>query len=437
MKTNAWIFLLVLLSLGACTAQKQSTSHVNDEVYENPSRGELMAAKINTADLTGQGTEVITAPDKSTVSKPGSSTWQDDYNDYSYSDRIQRFNNTDTTKGYFDQQTSGGGASNQSNSPTINLSLGFGVGYGYYGPSFGIGWGYPYSGWDMYMGWGYPYYGWGYPYYGWGYPYYYGYPYNPYWYYPPCYDYYCYGTSSPYTSGTYYGSRRSLYRTDGGSAPLNSRVAGSQNQSPNDRMQAPPNYSRSVTSGGSALATNPAPRAATQEKYRYTRPDRIQQAPNQRTTGNNIRNEGTGQRVQPTPRYIRPENVSAQRSENAQSYSSPVYRQPKTSQEYLAPRTQTATSGRSSENNTSVRSHNNYASPVRSAAREGVNSIRRSDGNNNSYSTPQRSSGNNSYSAPTRSSSSGSSGGSYSAPSRSGSGSSGSSPSSGGSGRRK
>ncbi len=185
MKTSAWIIAFIALTISACTSQKHATSYVNDDVYNSSTQTSQTPSAP--APATTQGVQVITSPDKAKTQKPASSTLEEDYNDYSYSTRINRFSNKDTTVGYFDNSLSGSsaGVNQGSNDPDVNVYLGYGSGYGgYYAPSFSFGMGYPYGGWDY--GWGYPYYG-GYYGYGWGYPYY-GW-YDP-WYSPCCY---CYG----------------------------------------------------------------------------------------------------------------------------------------------------------------------------------------------------------------------------------------------------
>ncbi len=471
MKNAAWFLALIGLVLSSCTTQKQATSYANDEVYGTTAPS--VSAQVTNTQPTDKGTQVITTPDKTSVSKPGSSTFEDDYNDYSYSNRIQKFNSSDTTKGYFDESNSSSGQSGSD--PNVNVYMGFGAGYGgYYGSSFGFSYGYPYSAWGWDYGWGYPYSGWGYPYYGWGYP---NYGYNP-WYNPCCYcyGYYdgYYGEYSPYAaSGTYYGSRQSLYRSDNGGTTLNTRDERNfktNPSAPNDRNQSTaPAYTRTDQSARSTVGNSqPAQRSSpvSQEKYRYTRTENQRQAPNQRTT-QKIQVQNKAERTQPSPKYIRPENAGAiQRAGSTQSYSSPAYRQPKTSQEYLAPRSQTQGSSRTnSESRTAVRSttsgsFNQNTSPSNEAIRSGNNTGRtRSSGyseparSNNSFSSPARTGSSGTYSAPARSTGSGtysaptrsggnsapSGGGSYSAPSRSSGGSGGgggSAPASGGSSGR-
>jgi len=467
MKKSAWFFALISICIGACTTQKQATSYANDEVYSTPVSPGL--SQEVTSQPNVKGTQVITAPDNASVSKPGSSTFADDYNDYSYSSRIQKFNSTDTTKGYFDDSynSSTGQSGGTGNDPNVNVYLGFGAGFGgYYGSSFGFGIGYPYSSWGWDYGWWNPYatWGWGYPYYG----------YNP-WYNPCCYcygynDWYYGGYPPYYATNTYYGSRQTLYRSDIGNNNLNARSTNdfnNSNLSPNNRNPISPAYTRSDKSVSGKVQPAARTTPAAQEKYRYARSDNQRPAPNQRTN-QKIQHSSQVERTQPSPKYVRPENAAAvQRSGSAQSYSSPVYRQPKTSQEYLAPRTQTSGnsqisgSGTRAAGNVGSRTIDNrqispstnfnrsetgsgrtrtsgYSEPARS--NNSVTSPVRS-GNSGSYSAPRRSDGSGSYSAPSRSGGSSTSpstgGGNYSAPSRSGS-SGGSAPaSSGGGGRRK
>jgi len=456
MKKSACLIAIISLAISACTTQKQATSFVNDDVYSPGSKQEMQRPVA--IQQSNNGAQVITSPDNLKTQKPGSSTFEQDYNDYSYSNRIDRFSSKDTTKGYFDESYTGGSnSSNTGNSdPNVNISFGIGGGYGgFYGSSmmFGMGWGYPYSNWGWDYGWGYPYYGWGYPYYGWGY--------NP-WYNPCCYcygynDWYNGGYPPYYTSNTFYGARKSLYRTDGGTSAPGSRnssgISGNQ-ANPGSRNDLSPAYSRnSITTAPRNVQSSPRSVPANQAQYKYTRTGNTQGA--YQRTPKQVQRQGQGQTRSQTssPRYVRPENAgSVQRSGTAQSYSSPAYRQPKSSQEYLTPRSQDPGSSRvtnqsgSDRNNVRTSGNGNrvytspsggnrtYSSPTRSNS---TNSIPTRSGNSGSYSPPVRSNNSGSYSAPSNSGNSGS----YSAPSRSG-GSGGSSPSggsgsSGGGGRRR
>ena len=251
---------------------------------------------------------------------------------------------------------------------------------------------YLYFNWGVSYGWCYPYYPYYYSYY---YPYYCGYgPYYPYheWYpyhpYPhwggyPHWDHHWYDSHHhgvrPYNNG-YYGHRT----FSAGGSYYNNRVS---------------TYSKSRSD-------------VSQQRYQYK---------STRHTGayKTEYNKST-----PPPKYSRG---------GTSSYSSPMYRQAKSSREYLIPR---SPSPRSTSNNSYQRSstpQKNYSTPQRtqptqqknystpqksySTPQRTNNSYQRSSTPQKSYSTPQRSSSpsRSSYSSPSRSSS-------PSSPSRSGGG---------------
>ena len=201
---------------------------------------------------------------------------------------------------------------------------------------------------------------------------------------------------------------------------------------------------RNVVNPGSNQRPGPSYIPSGQERYRYTRPTNGQTSQYVRPSGQST------QRDRPQPRYTRPENnVPQTRSSEMQNYSSPAYRQPKSSQEYIAPRGQ---STRPSYNNNSNSSGRNYTPSQGNERRNTSPSYNNSNSNrqytppsnsgNRNYSTPSRSNSTPSYSTPSRSAPSNSSP-SYSSPSRSSGGnnsgnSSGSSGSgSSGSGKRR
>lgn len=408
MKKSAWIIAIIALAISACTSQKHATTYVGDEVYNTSS--EPVLVKTPVAPSQNQGAQVVTSPDLAKGQKPASSTFADDYNDYSYANRIDRFSSKDTTVGYFDKSYTGSATTGTQggNNPNVNIYLGNDLGYGsYYAPSLSFGFGYPYSVWGWDYGWGYPYYG-GFYGYGLGYPYYYG------GYYPCCYcngynDWYNpYYTSNSY----YYGSRSSTYRTDGRSGAPSVRATQANGNSAYSRNERSTIVPSPRTAPPTARTTPVA-----QEKYRYTRPATSGQTENQRSTTRNSQVQNQMNRQQPAPRYAKPENVNAaqQRSANVvQSYSSPVYRQPKSSQEYLAPRSQNPGTTRAA--NPAVRAGSGANNVTRQSATPD-NSYNRSGGGSNR-------SGSSGYSTPSRSSGSGStrSGGSNSSPSGSGGG---------------
>ncbi len=387
---------MIALALGACTTQRQATSYVNDDVYNDvPKKAPVAHAP---AQAGNDGAQVVTSPDKVLGQLPASAAGED-VNDYSYSDRIKRFSNNDTTKGYFDDSFGNGSSPvDRDNSPDLNFYLGNG---GYFGPSWSIGWGYPYSSWwDYRMGWGYPYYYHGY--YSWYNPWYSSW-YDP-WYYnrwnDPYYCCGCYYTSNqePWNnfqnSGYYYGSRRSLFRSDGGGNTV-SRIAGTSSDDPRLRTVRTGPSRTSVSS--SAVRSVPGD----QEKYRYSRPSGIRQANFTRSAPESGRSSITQSTVrQPAPRYTRPGSVNTRTPQGTtQSYTSPVYRQPKSSQEYLAPRSQSPGTTRQDVRSTETRTGSGISNPSRNGNNRSYPAPPRSSDN---YSTP-RSGGSNSYSAPSRS----------------------------------
>ena len=193
------------------------------------------------------------------------------------------------------------------------------------------------------------------------------------------------------------------------------------------------------------------PTPSTQQKYQFTRSSGTDQRPLPRTTSDIAQ-----QRQPPTPKYTKPTNDQLRNGNvptRTQNYSSPTYRQPKSSQEYLNPRIQSGNNqpnrGSSQPNivpqpgsqrqttptlhqpsnrqsNTPARINSdsrNYNGQTRSSHSPSLSPSR----STNSYSSPSRSNI-NSYSSPSRSS-----GGSFSSPSLS----SGNSGSTGGFGGRR
>jgi len=467
MKKSILGVVVLSLAISACTTQKLTSSLDNDDVYASSAIPGKATQYSTQTSYTGE--QAITSPDSATWAKSSASAFSDDYNDYSYSSRINRFSSSDTTKGYFDESYTGvaNDVASENENPSVNLYFGVGAGYGgFYGSSYsyGFGWGYPYYGWGFDWGWGYPYYSWNYPWYSpWYYPYGCCCCYNP-WYYEGYYPY--------YPTNTYYGPRNSLSSYDGTSI-RNDRVSSQNMAGPttlNPRSSAPPANSRitgtTVENRSSAQLTErttdqkalretgqttvrsdnqTAIRStpANQKEYRYSRSTSSQQVSHSKPDS---KKQVQTRSQQPAPRYIRPGSANpTQRSGSTQSYSSPVYRQPKSSKEYISPRTNTGTSRTApssvgqktstapattvnrSRTLPSSSSKKNYSTPTRSYS-PGSSAPARSG---SYYSPPARSGSSGSYSAPSRS---GSSGGSYSAPSRSGSsgGSTG-----GGGGRRR
>jgi len=431
--------VLIATVLFGCKSQQKSTGYTYDDVYSTRSDHAKITSKpkIQNEDLSGSNQ--VATRDSSSAITPAPAASNQDYSNNSYEARIKRFNgknnglnyNSDYYTGSSDSTSSSGGSS-----PNFNLYLGNSWGSPFWDPSFSFGFGYGCGD----FGFGYPY-SWYYPYY-WDYPYYY-YPYS-YWY----WDY-------PYWGGyhhghhywdwnygnhrdQYYGQRRSLSTPDGGK---NSRTTAINNKSgagqvKNTRTPNPGFVNRSadqIRSGRADINRVPPDK----QRYNYTRSRT--QVNNTRVIRNN-QNNRTGsnpnyvQRRETAPRYTRPGTQQQVNRSDAQTYSSPAYRQPKSSQEYINPHTQ---QGRPAGVNNNSNRNGNYSNPIPSGRRysspsnNGGNSrfFSNPSGGNRSFSTPSRS-----YSSPSRSSGSG-----YSAPSHSSSSpshSGGNSGSSGG-GRRR
>jgi len=466
MKKLALIAVIFSMIFTACKTQKQSLSLANDDVYSTSS-AQPQPSSTTSAYSTSSAPQVISAPDNSSSVKSGSSVRQEDQNDYSYTAQINRFNNKDTTKGYFDQSFSDGSNSGYvdgGSDPNVNIYLGTGFGGGWGGSCFSMGWGW---------GWGYPYYYdpfWYSPWY-WGYPYYpyYGSYWNGYW--NGYWDgYYGYSPYYDYSYGNvYYGPRRMLTSNDGGiNNNRNARTDMDQTQQGairNDRNVEPGQFTR--TDAAKVTARNPvsadkvipptnrvqqpgtARTQTSSERYQYSPPKNDRQNNYQRT---NTNTRVTAPKEVPAPRYSRPqsgEQIQPARR-TTESYSSPAYRQAKSSQEYINPRGQNTTVDNGSNTRSNTRNYgvpatnnNRQASPSGNYRNPGSQN-RSNNGNiapsrnnntaptrNNTYSAPSRSSGSGTYTAPSRQSNSSPS---YSAPARSGGSGGGSAPSGGGSG---
>ncbi len=408
---------IIATFLFGCKSQEKATSYNYDDVYSTRSDHSKITSKpkIQNEDLSGSHT--IASPDSSSAL-------------------------TSTS----DASTSSSGGS----SPDVNMYFGNSWGSSFWGPSFSFGMGY---GWGN-CGFCYPYswyspYSWCYPYY-WGYPYYSYYPYS-YWYWDyPYWGGYGYGHhygewnwNNGNHRGYYYGQRRTISTPDGGrNSRTNTSGTNSElGQVKNTRTGESGVINRSADqtrSGRTDINRVPPDK----QRYKYTR-SRTQE--NTRVIRNNQDNKTRSernyvQRQESTPRYTRPGNQQQATRSEAQTYSSPAYRQPKSSQEYINPRTQQGrptgvkeNSNRNGNNSTPTPSGRRYSSPSNTGGNSRIYS--NPSGGNRSYSTPSRSYSSPGNSAPSRSSSP-----SYSAPSRSSStpsNSGGNSGSSGGSGKRR
>ncbi|MGA3012677.1 MAG: hypothetical protein ABSD71_01450 [Bacteroidales bacterium] len=401
--------LLIVTIFSGCKTQQKATGYTYDDVYSNQSNSSKDASKskIKSNDLAAS-TQVVVADSSAKKAKVASSV---DYSSNSYATKIKMSNGNNAGQNYTtssDSTTSSGGSS-----PNVNLYLGDSWGSPFWSPyySFGLGFGWG----DFGFGWGYPYYYspysfyWDYPYWGysnWGYPYWGGgWHHHHYW---------------DWNNGNFYGQRTFASPNVG----RNQRTASNFNAtalSPakNTRTINPRNVSNSVdqTRSGRSVITPVPP---DKQRYSYSR-NTAQDNARIRTT--QINNSGSTrtyvQRREPTPRYSRPVAQEQMTRSNTQAYSSPAYRQPKSSQEYINPRPQqsrTTTANENSNRNTSYSNQGAYSRRYSSPSNNGGNSRVYSNpaGNSRFYSTPSRS-----YSSPMHSSPSRSFGSGYSAPSRS------------------
>ncbi|MDP4281322.1 MAG: hypothetical protein Q8867_04155 [Bacteroidota bacterium] len=458
MKKLFLIGIVALSLLAGCKTPQSATTNNDDVYYSRPKHVHAVREIAKDQDLSAPQTLASSDTGKlaASSSSTSSSGW---YDDYDYSSRIKRFKHPVKDATYYDETYTNPGnydSTSQSasqSSPDVNIYIngsywpywgsGFswGVGFGW-GDNWDFGWGYPWY--SPYFSWNYPY-GWYSPYYSWGYPYDYwsGY-YNGYWngYWDGMYDWH--HGFSPYYS--YYGPRRSFTPGNGGpdNHNRNLRAPGETTSPATANQRVAPSYSRPTGSGATRSTVNSgvSPKVSPdQERYQYSRPAQRQGANYQRS-GNNYAQR---QSQKTAPRYVRPEvNAQPSRTVETQKYSSPSYRQPKSSQEYLTPRSQsnvrTQPSNTNQRKNYSIPSNNNrnysnpgnsrtYGQPSRNNPSPTYSVPSRSG--NSGYSSPSRSGG-SSYSAPSRSG-----GSSYSAPSRSSGSSGSSSGSSSGNGRRR
>ena len=427
------IFSAIIASfLFGCKSQQKATSYTYDDVYSTRSDHSKITSKPKIQDEDLTGSHPITSPDSSSVLTSSSATSNEDYSNNSYSARIKRFNGKNSGLNYNNEYYTSSSDSTSStsggSSPDVNLYFGNSWGSSLWGSSFsfgmGYGWGdcgfcYPYSWYSPYS-WCYPYY-WGYPYYGypysywyWDYPYWGGYGYG--------HHYWDWNWNNENNRGNYYGQRRTLSTPDGGrNSRTNTTGTNSElGQVKNNRTSETGVINRSTEqtrSGRTDINRVPPDK----QRYRYNR-SRTQE--NTRFIKSNQDNKTRSernyvQRQEPAPKYTRPGNQQQATRTESQIYSSPAYRQPKSSQEYINPRSQQGrptgvkeNSNRSGNYSTPTPSGKRYSSPPSNGGNSRIYS--NPSGGSRNYSTPSRSYSSPGNSAPSRSSSP-----SYSAPSRS------------------
>lgn len=347
--------------------------------YNNQANAQEQAAEIQTAEgdtvpqqPTYTTSETYYAPDGNVIVTEKSYYGDfdpDNYYDYAYSARINRFHSPFHHYGYYDDYyTNAYYYSNLYDDWGTSIYFGYnwltpyiGLHYGGLGFGYGFGWGYPYYG----YGFGYPGYGYGY---GWGYPYY-----GDYW------GGYC--SNSWYGTGWYYNSQ------DGNThnGPRDSGGRGSNHR--DDHIGAKSSepiafgdrYERAIAQPGNSVprlnnntdrirpaATTPNTpgvnnrRTATvapsgkvvtpiNKNDRFTKPGGTK-APVGKNQAPAVRTQPQKQNpaVRPQPQRQAPGNQNQriyiapnqQRYAKPKTYNSPNYTKPKSSQEYVSPKTE-------------------------------------------------------------------------------------------------
>ena len=441
-KSIIFSLLIIAIFFFGCKSQQKVSSYSYDDVYSTKTPHATASSRQNIQNEDLSATQQSATVDTSTNLKATAASGED-YSSNSYSSRIKRFNDKNPGLSYDDPYYSGSSDSTSSGGSSPNVNFYFGNSWGslfwgnpyswydpfYYDPFF---YGYPYSWYSPYYYWYNPYYYnyWDYPYYGWS-----GHGHHHNW------DWHHDGDRN-----LYYGRRNTLTSPDGGknSGKVVRTATGNNNQSVDKGQNTRPAATQITRSTNLSKPNSKEQIRVTPDKQRYTY-SRGRTTTNTRFTGQrgNTRNTSRNnysQRQQPVPRYSRPSpQQQGMRSSNTQTYTSPAYRQPKSSQEYINPRSQPGRPSTGNDRNTGART---YSNPNPSGRRYTTPS---NSGNSRIYSTPSNSG--RSYSTPSRSypSSGGpsrSSGSGYSAPSHSSpapshSGGSSGSGSSGSGGRRR
>lgn len=400
----------------SCKTQEKSTGYTYDDVYTNRSAAAKTTTKPKIQNNDLSASRPIVSADSSSKQPAVAATSPIDYSDNSYAARIKRFNDKNPGLDYSSEyytKSSDSTSSSGGGNPNVSLYFGDSWGYPFLGTYYSLGWGFGWG--DFGFGWDYPYF--------WGYPYYY-YPYSMYWGYP----YWGWGGYGhhhyrDWYNGNYFYGQRTVSSPNGG---RNARTTASTNntiQTKNSRIanSGTVNHSVDQTRSGRTDINRVSP---DKQHYTYVRSN-TQENTRIRNTQDNRYNSSRpyyAQRQEPAPRYARPGTHQQMSRSNAQAYSSPAYRQPKSSQEYINPHTQQGRPTGVSENPNRNGNYSNPASTGRrysSPSNYGGNSRVYSNpyGSSRFYNTPSRS-----YSSPGHFGSSRSFGSGYSAPSHSGGG---------------
>jgi len=397
----------------------------------------------------------------------------EDYYDYEYASRIDRFHNSYGNFGYYDPCYS-----NAYYTPGLSFGMGYGMGWPSSYFSVGFGWGYSYYNPWYYDPWYNPYYGGSY----WA-----GYN-NGYWngyyaggggYYPGGGGYYPGEGGNSYYPGDYYGPRNSRGSslsggagsrdsriTDGGDDPQNkSYSAGRESRMTGGTTMVAPDVKTTGTTGNERTSREYKPADASSVTNSGTEPQSTKLArpanknsissgsgqvqgkasrsvegteaqklakPTQKTTVSNLNNRNaraqqkySSNKSNSTPansrdngvssrskKYAKPSSNSLQKSPKPKNYSSPTYNRPRSGNEYAVPKSRSVNGSSLSGANSRSSSNQGNSNKSRSyqAPSRSNNSFSNPGRQTKTYTSPSRS---NSYSKPAKSTRS------YSSPSRS------------------
>ena len=102
MKTSSLIIIIIAIFLAGCKTQQKASVSSNDDVYYSKSKSSEQAVKVTDVNADLSAPQNL-ASDSSSSGKSASSTFADDYNDYSYAARINRFSHPDNNRSYYDE----------------------------------------------------------------------------------------------------------------------------------------------------------------------------------------------------------------------------------------------------------------------------------------------------------------------------------------------
>ncbi len=410
------ILLSVAFALSSCASLTQLT--YNDDIYYSKNEE---AKQTHTYDVE----EANPNSEPSADYLGEKSYYNEDYDDYEYSDRLEKFDDEYEGEYYSEDERNWSVSIGMGYSP-YGSSWGMGFNYGYYDPYFYNPWYDPfysyYSPW--YSPWYMPYYS--YPYYGcYNSCYYPGYPSNPIY---PGYNEVTYGhRDSKSTGGINNGVRdnndalggsirESSARNSGSSTAkslnTNASIRDNQNEKVRTSVGTQEGYSVPVAQdrqSGNAKVLQTDSRASNTRQATNTR--QVSDGTSVRTPSNYSRPSSTTvistqERAGYTPSYTRPK--SSARKYNSSTSTSSTTRTPQhyATSSRSSNQTNYTGSSRSSSSRSSTATKPRSTSPTRSS----TTTQQRSSSRSSSYSAPRSSSSRSSSYSPSRSSSSRSSG---------------------------